>query len=175
MDEPGKKIYLIGFMGSGKTTLGRKLASELDWTFIDLDNIIEERTGMRIPEIFSSKGEPWFRIAESEALRSLLGEEKVVISTGGGTPCSDDNMKFMAETGLTIYLKMSPDQLYRRLAGSQEERPLLMGHGTDDLPRYIEKKLDEREKWYSMASVTTGGEECTVSQLLTQIKDWIQK
>ncbi len=175
MNNPGKKIYLIGFMGSGKTTLGKKLASDLKWTFIDLDKIIENRTGMKIPEIFSSRGEVYFRSAESDALRSMGDRERIVVSTGGGAPCSDNNMNFMNETGLTIYLKLSPEKLYSRLSGSSGERPLLKGLDSGDLFDFIVGKLREREKWYSMASVTIDGEISSISGLLVQVKNWIQE
>jgi shikimate kinase len=175
MEVSGKKIYLIGFMGSGKSTLGKRLASNLGWSFIDLDKKIEQRAGLKVPEIFSTKGEAWFRNAESEALRSLAAEDKVVISTGGGTPCSGDNMAYMNETGLTVYLEMNPIQLHRRLARSAGQRPLLKDIGSNELLDFIGKKLGEREHWYSMAAITIDGESGTVSHLLTQVKDWIQK
>ncbi len=175
MDKAGKKIYLIGFMGSGKTTLGRKLASDLRWTFIDLDRVIENDTGLKIPEIFSTKGEVYFRAAESEALRKMEHREKVVVSTGGGTPCSANNIDFMNETGLTIYLKMSPDKLYNRLARSSGERPLLKDLGPAELFDFIVKKLGEREEWYSKASLTIDGGGCEIGGLLSRIKNWIQE
>ena len=118
-------IYILGFMGSGKSTSGKKLASLLGWSFIDLDKRIEEHTGLTIPEIFSRYGETFFRNVETEILRSLKSHVNTVISTGGGTPCHDDNMDYMLETGLTIYLKLTPDQLKNRLSGSKGERPLI--------------------------------------------------
>ena len=118
-------IYIIGFMGSGKTTAGKKLASLLGWSFIDLDKRIEEYTGKTIPEIFSQNGEDYFRIIETQLLRNLKSCTKTVISTGGGTPCYIDNMDFMIETGLTIYLKLTPAELKSRLSQSKGERPLI--------------------------------------------------
>ena len=106
-------VYIIGFMGCGKSTAGKKLASVLNWSFIDLDRKIEAHAGMTIPEIFSKHGESFFREVESEVLRSFQTLSEVVISTGGGTPCHGDNMDFMTETGLTLYLKMTPGQLKR--------------------------------------------------------------
>jgi shikimate kinase len=175
MEDSEKRIYLIGFMGSGKSTLGKKLASNLGWKFIDLDNIVEKETGLRIPEIFSNKGERWFRTKETEILRSLADRERVVISTGGGTPCFGDNMAFMNDTGLTVYIKMSPGMLQKRLAKSSGDRPLLKGLSSSELLDFICKKLGEREQWYSMASVTVYGENDNFSKLLVQVKDWIQK
>jgi shikimate kinase len=148
-----RKIYIIGFMGSGKSTAGRRLASGLGWSFIDLDKRIEEYTALRIPEIFSRHGEEYFRKVESEVLRNLHCEENTIISTGGGTPCYEDNMKYMLDTGLTIYLKMTPAQLKRRLAGSSTERPLIKDISRDKLQEFIEIKLSEREKWYDRAGL----------------------
>jgi shikimate kinase len=175
MDYRAKKIYLIGFMGSGKTTLGKKLASNLRWTFIDLDRIIENETGLKIPEIFSSKGEAYFRAAETEALRSMDQRDRVVISTGGGAPCSDRNMDFMNGSGLTIYLKLSPDTLYGRLKRSSGERPLLKDLGSEELYDFIVRKLREREKWYSMASLIIDGDNSEIGELVSQVKNWIQE
>jgi shikimate kinase len=93
-----RKVYIIGFMGSGKTTTGKKLASMLGWSFIDMDKKIEEYTGKKITELFSNYGEEYFRNIESEVLRKLKSETDVVISTGGGTPCHGSNMDFMLET-----------------------------------------------------------------------------
>src|SRR5665647_886628 len=101
-------VYIIGFMGSGKTTAGKKLAAALGWSFIDLDKKIEEHTGKIIPDIFSQNGEVWFRNVEAEVLRSLNELTNTVISTGGGAPCHDDNMDYMLETGFTVYIKLNP-------------------------------------------------------------------
>lgn len=150
----GDKIYLIGFMGSGKSTLGRRLAARMNWSFIDLDEKIEHEAGMKITDIFSLKGEDWFRELESGILRSLASASRTVISTGGGTPCFDDNMDYMLETGLTIYLRMTPAQLKNRLLGSSGQRPLLKNVSREELQGYIENKLGEREKVYSRAEIT---------------------
>jgi shikimate kinase len=148
------KIYLIGFMGSGKSTVGKKLASSLKWSFIDLDERIEIVSGMKIASIFSEKGESHFRSLESTVLKSLKNEDNTIISTGGGTPCFNDNMDFMTGTGLTIYLKMTPAQLKVRLSRSAHERPLIKNIGKFELEGFIENKLNEREKWYSRSDVT---------------------
>ncbi len=151
------KVYIVGFMGSGKTTTGIKLAGLLGWSFNDLDRGIETHTGMTIPEIFSKKGEEWFRKVESEVLRSPEFSHYTVISTGGGTPCWGDNMDYMLGTGLTMYLRLTPSQLRSRLAGSGGERPLIRDLGEQDLLNFITEKLAAREKWYNRADLTFDG------------------
>jgi len=168
------KIYIIGFMGSGKSTTGKKLASCLSWSFIDLDKKIEETAGMKIPEIFSEKGESFFRTIESETLRDLVSESNTVISTGGGTPCFDNNMDFMLESGLTVYLRLAAGQLKNRLVNSSKARPLISNIGKDELEDYIHKKLNEREKWYTKAAITVDGYETDIPALYSLVKKWIQ-
>jgi len=168
--QQASKIFLIGFMGSGKSTIGRKLASNLKWSFVDLDEKIEAMEGLNIPAIFSQKGEPFFREIESKALRDLQSEKRLVISTGGGTPCFANNMEFMLESGLTIYLKMTPTSLKRRLVRSTEGRPLLKDIDKRDLEGFIAAKLAEREKWYSMAEILTDVSNGSLSYLLSLIK-----
>jgi len=169
------KIFLIGFMGSGKTTAGKKLASSLRWDFIDLDELIEKDTGMQVAEIFSSKGEDWFRTVEAQALREAGKSGNTVISTGGGTPCFYGNMEFMIQNGLTIYLRMTPERLARRLARSSAGRPLLKNIGNKELPEYIRSKIAERDPWYSMAEIIsdTAGE--NFFHLLSLIKNRLDK
>jgi shikimate kinase len=169
------KIFLLGFMGSGKSTTGKKLASHLKWTFIDLDEKIENITGMKIRDIFSEKGEAFFRRTESEALQGMASESNVVISTGGGTPCFGDNMDFMLRTGLTVYLRMTPARLKSRLADSSDHRPLLKDIGKEDLEEYIAGKLSEREKWYSRAEIIIDGFNTDFSVLYSSVKKLIKE
>jgi shikimate kinase len=169
------KIFILGFMGSGKSTTGKKLASHLNWSFVDLDEKIEHITGMKIPDIFLEKGEPFFREKESEALRGLAPVSKVVISTGGGTPCFGDNMNFMVSNGLTIYLKMTPERLKSRLARSSGYRPLLKDIDKKDLKEYIVGKLAEREKWYSRAEIVIDGFNTEISVLYSLVKKLIKE
>jgi shikimate kinase len=167
---PGRPIYLIGFMGSGKTTAGRKLASLLGWTFIDLDRKIEDEAKMTIPEIFSQYGEAWFRQVESDILKRPGLESGAVISTGGGAPCHADNMSYMLETGLTVYLKLTPSQLVSRLSNAREERPLLKGMKGEELLGFITAKLAEREKWYCQAEIIVDGFDLDINNLYSRVK-----
>lgn len=163
-------IYLVGFMGSGKTTAAKKLSALLGWNFVDLDSLIEQRTGKRIPEIFSSDGEELFRRIETKILRELIEKVNIVVSTGGGAPCHDANMDFMLDTGVTVYLKLTPAQLRDRLASSKTERPLIKAIDKNNLQDYIEKKLSERENFYNRALITMEGCELDAGLLLQKIK-----
>lgn len=167
---PGKaRIYLMGFMGSGKSTAGRKLATAMKWDFIDLDRKIEEMAGKKIPEIFSSEGEEKFREIEATALRTLPEINNLIISTGGGTPCHGANMEYMLSTGITVYLRLSPSQLSSRLLNSSAERPLLKNIPDENLKEFIERKLKEREPWYNMALLTVDGIDMDISVLATRL------
>jgi shikimate kinase len=163
-------VYIIGFMGSGKTTTGKRLASMLGWSFIDLDKKIEEHTGKKIPELFSRYGEEYFRNLESEVLRKLEFQKNTVISTGGGTPCHGENMDFMLETGLTLYLKLTPEQLKSRLSESKGERPLLKDIENGDLQSFIENRLTLREKYYCQAEIHIDGFDMDYAILHSKVK-----
>lgn len=150
MDKP---IFLIGFMGSGKTTLGKKLANHLNRKFIDLDHVIVERIGMSIPEYFTQYGEQKFRELESQLLKEQQGE-RAVISTGGGSPCFFDNMQWILENGISIYLYLTPKALHHRLQQSNiSSRPALQGLRDEALLQFIEEKLDERAPFYKQAHI----------------------
>jgi shikimate kinase len=165
-----RKVYIIGFMGSGKTTLGKKLASALGWSFLDLDKTIEEKAGKSIADIFSQDGEEFFRKTESETLKGLECETNTVISTGGGTPCYSDNMDFMLNAGLTIYLKLSPVQLRNRLSESKGERPLIKNLGKDELLFFIGEKLHSREEWYNKGEICIEAIDVDIMTLSSRVK-----
>jgi shikimate kinase len=145
------RIFLIGFMGSGKTTLGKQLARKLGYSFIDQDNFIEETSGLTIAEYFSAFGETAFRKYEHEMLKKLVEFDNVVISTGGGAPCFYNNIDIMNENGIAIYLKMKPEILKSRLKYAQAERPLIKGKTEEELLEFIKYKLTEREPFYLKA------------------------
>jgi shikimate kinase len=170
MNVKNQIIYIIGFMGSGKSTAGKKLASLLNWTFIDLDKNIEEYTRKSIPEIFSQYGESYFRDLESHLLRNLETHSHTIISTGGGTPCHSDNMDFMLDTGITIYLKLTPGQLLSRLSESKGGRPLLKDLKPEELHSFIEKKLAERKGWYDKSELIVEGIDLDINNLLSLVK-----
>jgi shikimate kinase len=164
------RIFLIGFMGSGKTTLGKQLASRLGYQFIDNDHLIEDQTGMTIAEFFTSHGESKFREVESTVLKSMEQHRDVVVSTGGGAPCYFDNMEVMNQLGTTIYIKVDPKTLAHRLRHSHTERPVLQGKTDDALLQFIIEKLSEREAFYIQAQKTVQSSNLKVDDLLTVLK-----
>jgi shikimate kinase len=166
----GHNIYLIGFMGSGKSTAGKELARILGWSFTDLDKEVEHRAGKTIREIFAHNGEDYFRNLETEVLRNLEMNSDRVISTGGGTPCHSGNMDFMLEHGLTIYLKMTPHELRNRLSGTAGERPLIKDLDQVHLLSFIEERLLLRSKWYERSEITVDGNLLDISLIVPAVK-----
>ena len=152
-----KRIYLIGFMGSGKTSLVKKLANKLGYEWRDLDEDIELATEMEIPEIFREHGEEYFRKLEAQFLRSTGLEENVVVSCGGGTPCFEGNMIWMNENGITIYLEMTPKAIYSRIKDQRENRPLLKKIPEDKLLDHITELLEQRLPFYEKSQITVSG------------------
>ncbi|MBQ7361333.1 MAG: shikimate kinase [Bacteroidaceae bacterium] len=148
------RLILIGFMGSGKTTLGRALAKELGLTFIDLDNYIELRRCKSINRIFEESGEDGFRTIERNLLHEVCEFENVVISAGGGTPCFFDNIDYMNAQGTTIYLQVSNERLLERLRIAKSRRPLLKDKNDEEIKAFIEEQLARREKYYLQADYT---------------------
>ncbi len=146
------KVVLIGFMGSGKSKLGKKMARLLNLPFIDLDNFIEQKYKLSISEIFQEKGEEYFRQIESDTLKEIVhAEENFVLASGGGTPCFNDNMEFINSISTSIYLNVSEKILFGRLRANKSKRPLIANLSDDELKAFIEKKLSERNKFYSQA------------------------
>ncbi|MEM0518449.1 shikimate kinase [Aequorivita flava] len=151
------KIILIGYMGSGKSSVGKKLASVLNLPFKDLDTEIEQSENLSVPEIFSQKGEIYFRKTENKVLKTLLKQAgSFVLATGGGTPCYADSLTFMLEEPNTtlVYLKNSLDVLTNRLLLEKEHRPLLAHlNSEDEVNDFIRKHLFERTFYYNQANI----------------------
>jgi shikimate kinase len=148
-----KRIFLIGYMGAGKTTIGKKLAQHMKLSFVDLDAYIEARYYKTISRIFEEIGETAFRKIECNMLREVALFENVLISTGGGTPCFHDNMSFMNKTGQTIYLKVSPAELTERLLLAKHKRPILNDCRDADLLSFVSENLEKRMPYYMQASI----------------------
>jgi shikimate kinase len=145
-------------MGSGKSTLGKRLAKRLAYDFVDMDHYIEEQQGLKVAEIFEQKGESFFRTLETGFIESLETDKNLVIATGGGVPCFGKNMNLMNQKGVTVYLKLNPASLAGRLENAREIRPLIASIPKEQLIDYIETKLSEREPYYKQARCIIKGE-----------------
>lgn len=173
-----KRVFLIGYMGVGKTTIGKLLSKELDVQFFDLDVYIENRYRKTIQEIFAEKGETKFRCIEREMLREVATFQNVLISTGGGTPCFYDNMDLMNRQGVTVYIKASVQQLVARLLASKNVRPIIQNKSAHELYSFVTTHLAEREEYYSKAQLTYETERLVtlahVNESVTAIKKMLQ-
>ena len=158
-------------MGSGKTSKGKILARQLAYSFADMDAIIEKNEGMTVKDIFSLKGEEWFRIKEREVLLKLGNqEEDLVVSTGGGAPCFFDNMDFINKTGISVYLKMSPLALFKRLKGKENRsRPLLRNMKEEELLNYIKQSLTKREPFYLRSKIILNANGLRIKNLVESL------
>lgn len=143
-------VILIGYMGSGKSAIGKKISKKMNMDIVDLDDYIEEGENLTIPEIFDEKGEVYFRKKEREYLKKLLeSKQDRIISLGGGTPCYGDNMELILKASpYVFYLKASIDTLLKRLVEGKEHRPLIKNINDDELPEFIGKHLFERNFYY---------------------------
>ncbi|SEA29979.1 shikimate kinase [Porphyromonadaceae bacterium NLAE-zl-C104] len=148
-----ERIFIVGYMGSGKTTVGKRLAKSLSLSFVDLDAYIENKYRKTVPALFAEKGEEGFRRIESQALEEVAEFEDVVISTGGGTPCFFNNMEVMNRAGTTIYLEVHPEDLAGHLLASKTVRPLIAGKSKEELIPFITEHLAHRECYYKKAQI----------------------
>jgi shikimate kinase len=161
------RIFIIGYMGAGKTTVGRRLASRIDMFHIDLDDAFEERYRYSIPSFFDRFGEEKFREFEHECLKWIIREnERAVISTGGGTARHNDNMALMNDSGISIYLKMHPASLAQRLRHARRLRPLVRDVHHDAMLDFVEEQLAGREKFYERADIIVQGESVDLDGLV---------
>lgn len=161
------RVFLIGYMGCGKTTLGKRIAAETGFTFVDLDGFIEQKYHKTVADIFSEMGQDKFREIEAATLAEVALFENVVIATGGGAPCFFNNMEIMNNAGLTVYIKMSPAQLAERLEHSRAgKRPLIAGKSGQELLEFIENGLLQREQFYLQARLFVSGSD---DEIITKI------
>ena len=152
------RIFLIGYMGAGKTTLGKAFARAMGLTFVDLDWYIEERYHKTVRQIFEERGEDGFRELEKRMLHETGEFENVVISVGGGTPCFFDNMDYMNSVGETVFLDVDVKVLFRRLKVAKQQRPLLANKTDEELMTFIVEALQKRLPFYSKAKYVFNGE-----------------
>ena len=161
------KIFLIGFMGSGKTHWGRQLSAKLQLPFFDLDTVIVGKEKQSVAEIFARQGEEYFRYQERDTLEEIThDQESFILSCGGGTPCFFNNIEFMKKSGKVIWLNTSIDVLKDRLSKEQTSRPLIRDIDGHELRRYIIRKLSERRMYYQQSDVTVNEESITLEELL---------
>ena len=149
-----RRIIIIGYMGAGKTTVGKALSKQLNMPFYDLDWYIESRMRKTVKEIFDERGEEGFRIIEHNLLHEVAEFEDVIISCGGGVPCFYDNMDYMNQKGDTVYLKATPEVLYGHLKMGKSVRPLLQNKTSEEVEEFIKEQLQVREPFYSKAKYT---------------------
>ena len=172
------RVFLIGYMGAGKTTLGKAFARAMGLTFVDLDWYIEERFHKTVRQLFEERGEAGFREQEKRMLHEVADFENVVISAGGGTPCFFDNMDFMNATGETVFLDVNEEVLFRRLKVAKQQRPLLAQKSDEELMTFIREALAARLPFYSKAKHIFNGEKLEdrkqIQQSVERLKDLLK-
>ncbi|MDR0954605.1 MAG: shikimate kinase [Rikenellaceae bacterium] len=168
------RIFLIGFMGSGKTTVGRPLAGALGLHFVDMDHYLAETQHKTIGEIFEAIGESGFRALERQTLAELSLAENTLVATGGGAPCFSDNIQTMNRAGTTIYLQLSPEGLAARLQHGRDKRPLLRGLNDEELLSYIRTTLAQREPFYGQARIIVDCDGYSDAQIVEKCKKAVE-
>lgn len=167
-------IFLLGYMASGKTTLGRYYAQRRGWRFVDTDEYIESKEGMAVSDIFESKGEEYFRKLEAESIREIaLLKEDTVVATGGGLPCYCDNMKIINKSGISVYLRCDSAVLTDRLMVLGKDRPLVNGKTKTELLEYIDLAVADRERFYRKADYVCDTTVFDENSLANQIDEFI--
>lgn len=169
-------IYLVGFMGSGKSYLGQRLAQKLGYHFIDTDEMIEQITEKSVKELFKVYGEAYFRKCEYDLLQTFSKNQDAVVSTGGGMPCKSFNLDILLETGMVIYLDVKEDILVERLSKNNDERPLLNNISRKGLENYVAKTIEERKPFYEKAHLHyhfSQGDEPFVEEVAAYIKQFV--
>ncbi|MBW8323380.1 MAG: shikimate kinase [Prolixibacteraceae bacterium] len=164
------RIFLIGFMGCGKSTMGRALSTSLNLMFIDLDTFLEERYFKSIPQIFAEEGEESFRRKERKVLEEVAAFDNVIVATGGGAPCFFDNMELMNNSGFCIFLDVEIDSLVTRLLRAKTERPLIKGKSPDELRLFIEGMMQKRRPFYEKARHILKGKDILPEQVLELVR-----
>jgi shikimate kinase len=161
------KIFMIGFMGCGKTHWGKQLSEKLQTPFFDLDKLIEEQEGKTITEIFAEMGEEYFRMLEKDVLYMITeSHETFVMACGGGTPCFFNNIDYMKSRGTTVWINCGTEILYSRLVKEKEQRPLIRSIPDDELKYYIIKKYSDRKIFYQQAHVILAEDDVTLEALI---------
>lgn len=165
------RIFLIGYMGCGKTTLGRELADKLNLTFIDMDAFLEEKYFKTIPQIFASEGEEGFRKKERKVLEEVSEFDDVILATGGGAPCFFDNIDLMNRSGFCIFLDVDVETLAERLIAAKTERPLIRGKSAGELKEFISGMLEKRRPFYEKATFVAKGSSISPEEITRLIEN----
>ena len=147
------RVFLVGYMGVGKTTYGKKLASRYGLNFIDLDGYISSRENVKVADIIKTQGEEVFRLLEKKYLKEVVKLDDVLVSTGGGTVCFFDNMTLINESGVSVYLKLDEKSLAKRLFNGMESRPILKGKTVEELAEFISEHISSRTPYYNRAHI----------------------
>ncbi|MDP2385187.1 MAG: shikimate kinase [Bacteroidota bacterium] len=168
-----KKIYLIGMPGSGKTTIGKKIARELKLDFIDLDSFIEKKENCSIHDIFKYQGEKYFRQVESTYLKEVSEiNSRYVVSLGGGTPCFNDNMDVVLASGLSVYIKANEKILLNRLENAKSQRPLFWGLTKVEIEKKLSQLIESRSPFYDRANIIIHAANMNEKDIVRAINDY---
>ena len=165
------RIYIVGYMGAGKTTAAKRLAHRLGWEVADTDALFEEKYRISIDDFFQKYDEPLYRKLESEILKSTESLDKVVISTGGGTACYFDNMDWMNQHGLTVFMRISPAAAVDRVLHSRHKRPLARGKTEAELMEFVSQHYAARMPFYERAQITVKSEDFDLEGLIELIRN----
>ena len=168
-------VFLIGLPGSGKSTVGKRIAKAFKYSFIDLDEYIEKKENCSISDLFALQGEPYFRNAERISLEELVIEKNnILISTGGGTPCFFNNLEIMLNHGVVVYLNPPLKMIVNRLIKGKKKRPAFKGLSLIQTEEKLNELLLQRLKFYSKANISFNQEEESFANLLSQLEKLIQ-
>ena len=165
------RIYLVGYMGAGKTTAAKRIAHRLGWDVADTDALFEEKYRISVDDFFQKYDEPLYRKLESEILKGTENLENTVISTGGGTACYFDNMEWMNQNGLTVFMRISPEAVVDRVLHSHHKRPLARGKSEVELMEFVRQHYASRMPFYEQAQITVKSENFDLDGLIKQIEN----
>lgn len=168
-------IFIVGFMGCGKSTIGKRVARRIGYGFADTDAMIEAAAGKKIPEIFCQQGEAFFREQERAIIAGFDPDSDVIVATGGGAPCTEENLETMQRLGKLIYFRMSPERLFARLKEGREKRPKIASLNDKELMEYIRETLSQRERFYSQATMTIDCEGVSDEYIADHIRYYIEQ
>jgi shikimate kinase len=164
------RIYIVGYMGAGKTTAARRLAQRMGWEVVDTDALFEEKYKISVNDFFNKYDELLYRKLESEVLKATESLDHVVVSTGGGTACFFDNMDWMNQHGLTVFLKISEKAVVDRLLHAKRKRPLAIGKSEKELTEFVQRHYTERLPFYEQARITVKAEDLDLDDLVRRLE-----